>query len=122
MALSDIERAVYSASMVEVAIQGWSLEHQTTGHPISSMTYPVRDLTDSGFVPSSVPQPLAKSESTYTSTGKVPLSGEGFKINPLLAVPFKYRPMRSRATSWLLLGECIKRETWETAKPISGLE
>ena len=94
-----MERAVYSASMVEVAMQGCNLEHQTTGHPISSMIYPVLDFTESGFVPSSVPQPLAKSESTKTSIGKVNLSQDGRKIRPSSSVPFRYRPICSIAAS-----------------------
>ena len=67
VAQRDIERAVYSASMVEVAMQGCILEHQITGYPMSSMRYPVLDFTDSGFVPILVPQPLAKSELTQMS-------------------------------------------------------
>ena len=89
VALRDMESAVCLASIVEVAMQGWSLEHQITGQLINSVTNPVLDLTDSGLHPSSVPQPLAKSESTYTSTGKVPLLGEGQSISPSFAVPFR---------------------------------
>ena len=64
VARRDMERSVYSASMVEVAMHGWSLEHQITGHPMSSIIYPVLDFTESGLDPISVPHPLAKSEST----------------------------------------------------------
>ena len=63
-ALRDIERAVYLDFIVDVAIQGCNLEHQTTGHPRTSIMYPVQDLTESGLVPNSVPQPLAKAAST----------------------------------------------------------
>ena len=95
VALRDMESAVCSASIVEVAMHGWSLEHQITGQLINSITNPVLDLTDSGLHPSSVPQPLAKSESTYTSTGQVPLSGEGQSVDPSFAVPFRWRPVCS---------------------------
>ena len=60
----DIERAVYSDSIVDVAIHGYNLEHQITGQPMTSTMKPVQDLTESGFVPCSVPHPLAKATST----------------------------------------------------------
>jgi hypothetical protein len=54
-AQSAIDSAVYTDSMVEVAMQGCNLEHHITEHPMTSTIYPVRDLTESGFVPNSVP-------------------------------------------------------------------
>ena len=69
-----IGSAVYYDSMVEVAIEVCNFEHQTTKHPITSMMYPVWDLTDSGFlVPYLVPQPQAKAMSTKTSMENVVL-------------------------------------------------
>ena len=66
-ARTDIERAVYSDSIVDEAMHGFSLEHQITGKPMTLTIKPVRDLTESGFVPCSVPHPLSKAASTYIS-------------------------------------------------------
>jgi hypothetical protein len=63
-ARSAMDNAVYSDSIVDVAIQGCNLEHHITEQPITSIIKPVLDFTESGFVPSSVPQPLAKAAST----------------------------------------------------------
>jgi len=47
VALRAIDSAVYSDSIVEVAMQVCDFEHQTsTEHPITSMMYPVLDLTE----------------------------------------------------------------------------
>ena len=66
-----IDREVYSNSMVNVAIETCNLEHHTTEHPMTSIMYPVLDLTESGLVPYSVPQPYAKAASTNTSVENV---------------------------------------------------
>ena len=63
-ARQDIERALYSDSIVDVAMHGCKLEHQITGQPMPSTIKPVRDLTESGFIPCSVPYPLTKAVST----------------------------------------------------------
>ena len=63
-ASNDIESAVYSDFIVDVAMHGCSLEHQMTGQPMTSSIKPVQDLSESGFVPCSLPQPLVKAAST----------------------------------------------------------
>ena len=63
-ARSAIDNAVYSDSIVEVAIHGCNLEDHITEQPMTSMIKPVRDFTESGLFPSSVPQPEAKAAST----------------------------------------------------------
>jgi hypothetical protein len=54
-ALKAIDSAVYSDSIVDVAMHGCNLEHHSTPHPMTSIIYPVRDLTESGSVPTLVP-------------------------------------------------------------------
>ena len=85
-----IDRAVYSDSMVDVAIETCKFEHHTTEHPMTSIMYRVLDLTESGLVPCSVPQPHAKAASTNTSVENVlPSRGVGCRIRPLSRVPLR---------------------------------
>ena len=56
----DIERALYSDSILYVAMHVCNLKHQMIGQPMTSGMKPVRDLTGLGFVPCSIPHPLAK--------------------------------------------------------------
>jgi hypothetical protein len=63
-ARSAMERAVYSDSIVLVAIVDCNLDTQSTGQPATSIMWPVQDLTDSGFVPHSDPHPHAKAALT----------------------------------------------------------
>ena len=85
-----IDIAVYSDSMMDIAIETCSFEHYTTEHPMTSIMQPVLDLTESGLVPCSVPQPHAKAALTNTSIEKVlPSRGVGHRIRPLSRVPLR---------------------------------
>jgi hypothetical protein len=88
-ARSATESAVYSDSIVDVAIHGCNLEHHITEHPMTSMMNPVQDFTESGLDPNSIPQPLAKAASTYTSILNTDSLCLGRRIRPLLMVPFR---------------------------------
>ena len=63
-ARKDIKRALYSDYIVDVAMHGCNLEHQITGQPMTSTMKPVRDLTESGLFPCSMPHLLVKAAST----------------------------------------------------------
>ena len=64
-----IDNAVYSDSIVVDVVLRYRVViwNTSTLYPITSMMYPVQDLTESGFVPSLVPRPLANAASTYIS-------------------------------------------------------
>ena len=49
----QIERALYSASIVDSAISGINLDFQTTGQPATQITNSMRDLTHVGSILSS---------------------------------------------------------------------
>lgn len=59
-----IDKALYSLTIVLVAISDWSLLDQQTGQSFMKITYPVRLLTHYGSCLSSTPQSDAKSAST----------------------------------------------------------
>jgi hypothetical protein len=91
-----IELYTHSASMVDSAINGCNLLCHKIGTPPSVSMNPVREHTLRGSLASSMLKIPAKSASTQQSTLK---SVVGHMINPLLAVPTKYRPIRFRAAS-----------------------
>ena len=66
----DIKSAVYSDSIVDVAIDVCRQATQRMGHHITSIMLPVLDLTEFRLVPSSSDQPQAKAASIYTSVVK----------------------------------------------------
>ena len=93
-----IERAVYSDSMVDVAMDTCNLEHHTTKHPMTSMIYPVLDLTKSGLMPCRVPHPHAKTAPTTNTS-----VGPWLQLGPCLAFPLssnQFVIMPVHATSW----------------------
>ena len=63
-----VDRAIYSASVVDRAVNGCSLDPQVTGHPAYVIAHPERDLDVVGSVPVMLQsKPPAKSASTQHS-------------------------------------------------------
>ena len=82
--------ALYSASIVEVAMSGWSLLVQMTGQLAMQMAKPVRLFTHDGSCLSSYGQRPAKSASTKQSmTNSLCV---GFNTSPSSCVCFKILP------------------------------
>ena len=87
--LSAIGKAAHSGYIALAAIAGCSLEAQRAGHPATSRMNPALGFTEPGFVPSSLPQPLAKAAPAQAFIAK-PLEVAGLKIIPLPAAPLRY--------------------------------
>ena len=101
VSLSEVLRAMYSASLDESVIRVCILDAHISGHPAYSMIKPVLDRAISGSsgAPSGS-QFLLKSELTYTSN-ELPL---GLRINPLSLVVRRYLPIHLTAFVCARLG------------------
>ena len=107
---STIDRAVYSDSIVLVAIVICIHDTHSTGQLAISRIFLEQDLTLLGFALHSSPQPQAKAESTKTFVLSDMVLID-FKIRPFSAVPLRYRLMQMSASLCERLGVCKKRAT-----------
>jgi hypothetical protein len=84
-----IERAEYSASIVDVAISPCNFEHQRTGQFATQIANPVLDLTHEGSNLSSCCHRPAKSASRKQSMSRF---SDGLNTRPSPTVPFQVSP------------------------------
>ena len=105
--LKLVERAMYSASVVDIAVMVCILEAHVMGAPVKHTSHPDRDLDVIGSTwASHLRQLPAKSASTQQSNCQMSL---GRMINPLSLVCKRQRPIHFTASAWLFLRFSEKR-------------
>ena len=105
-----VERAMYSASVVDMAVMVCILDAHVMGAPAKCTIQPERDLAVIGSLCASAWRQFPmKSASTHQSNC---LDLLGCMIMPLSLVASRYRPIRFTASAWLFLGASEKRAHW----------
>ena len=105
-----VERAMYSASVVDMAVMVCILDAHVIGAPAKRTIQPERDLAVIGSLCGSAWRQFpAKSASTQQSNC---LDLLGCMMMPLSRVANRYRPIRFTASAWLFLGASEKRAHW----------
>ena len=113
------ESAMYSASVVDMAVMVCILDAQVMGAPAKRTIHPKRDLAVIGSLCASAWRQFpAKSASTQQSNC---LDLLGCMIMPLSCVASRYRPIRFTASVWIFLGASEKRVHWWMLTEMSGL-
>ena len=108
--LKLVESAMYSASVVDMAVMVCILDAHYIGAPAKRTIQPERDLAVMGSLCASAWRQLpAKSASTQQSNC---LDLFGCMMMPLSLVASRYRPIRFTASAWLFLGDSEKRAHW----------
>ena len=116
--LKMVERAMYSASVVDSAAIVCILEAHVMGAPAKRTSQPECDLEVIGSTWESLCRQLpAKSASTQQSNCHIWL---GQIINPLSLEDKRYHPIRFTASVWLRFGFSEKRVHWCMLIEISG--
>ena len=114
-----VERAMYSASVVDMAVMVCILDAHVMGVPAKRTIQPERDLAVIGSLCASAWRQFpAKAASTQQSNC---LDLLGCMIMPLSRVASRYHPIHFTASAWLFLGASEKRAHWWTLTEMSGL-
>ena len=105
-----VESAMYSASVVDMAVMVCILDAHVMGAPAKRTIQPERDLAVIGSLCASAWRQLpAKSASTQQSNC---LGLLGCMIRPLSRVTSRYHPICFTASAWHFLGASEKRAHW----------
>ena len=116
--LELVERAMYSASVIDIAVIVCILEAHVMGAPAKRTSQPECDLEVIGLTWASHCRQLpAKSASTQQSNCHISL---GRMINPLSLVDKRYRLILFTASVWLRFGFSEKCAHWCMLMEISG--
>ena len=114
-----VESAMYSASVVDMAVMVCILDPHVMGTPATRTIQPECDLAVIGSLCASAWRQLP-AKSAFTQQANC-LDFLGCMIMPLSQVASIYRPIHFTALAWLLLGATEKRALWWTLTEMSGL-